>query len=255
MLVAAFAIAAVALSPAEFPAQPIPAEVRRGAELAQKRTNELLRDVSGARNRRSVECVFSGDRVAIGRWSNGYSKQSVEWAIRLSPGLMSRWLGFLQAREYWGDDELLSRWNAVRARLDGRLTFVVQLAAFPKLPTLDVGDPAEPRPEEVDDVRFVLTGQPAPHPMRALRLARWQARERSPLRDYKWWLDLDLGCALAPEFERDQAQPPSPFGDYHMAWYVVWTDERIDVGKALELRVLCRRKERTARFSLPRDAD
>ncbi|MCH8978247.1 MAG: hypothetical protein IH945_03265 [Armatimonadetes bacterium] len=195
--------------------------------------------------------VWRSDRQDIGWWSNGYEKKAVEHVTWLSPDLVSRWLGFLQAREYWPEEELLDRWDRIAAALGGSRTFVVELSAFPKLPTYEIGDYRRTTPEEIDNVRFVYTSGGRAMPMPAVRLAARQSRRRSDLEGFAWWQLLEFGGDLTGEFEAAVPEWPLPLGDYYRSWYLVSIEDPGD--DSFEVRVLSRRKERVARFVLQDD--
>src|SRR5689334_4109662 len=101
--------------PVRFPVEPIQIEVCRGEEVY--------------RAGKGIERTLMEDRQAIGYWFDGRVRKDVEEAIWVSPTMVSRWLGYLQAKERWPKLELLNRWAALRDQLDGSLTFVVRLTA------------------------------------------------------------------------------------------------------------------------------
>ena len=93
-----------------FPAEPIRSQVVVGAELAHAAPNLSLSDpVRSPEPRSGLGRIWKSDRKPVGWWSNGYEKKSVEHVTWLSPELISRWLGFLEAREFWRKDELQIR--------------------------------------------------------------------------------------------------------------------------------------------------
>jgi len=69
----------------------------------------------------------------------------IEIAVFLSPSLVSRRLGYLQAREGWTNDQLETRWQLARETLGGRLSFLVRVCSFPKIDLLEEA-PAENGP-------------------------------------------------------------------------------------------------------------
>lgn len=235
----------------QFPVEPIREHLVQGRLLGRSKPKISSRDLfHSPAPRTSFDSIWKSDMQNIGWWSNGYSKQPVEQVIWLSPELMSRWLGFLQAREYWSDDELLERWGAVRERLTGSYTFIVQLAAFPKLPTYGIGDYVRSTPEELLNVRFVMTSRATSLPLQARQLAFWQARKRDELKRFDWWRTFEFGWALTGEFDLPSEPPFLAVGDYYRAWYLVSIDTAPKFDR-FEVRTLSRRKERVASFEFP----
>jgi hypothetical protein len=256
-----------------FPETPLPLEVQRGAKIYAQH--------------KGIERTLLDDRVELGRWFNGHTKREVESAIWLSPGMASRWLGYLQAKEKWDDETLQSRWETASKQLDGKLTFVVQLAAFPKLGGLDMEPTGKADPAEVANVRFLFTsgpGLPETHeksyvpwdqnktvakyhpaakpidgkPLRleptVTLLASWQSREGNLLERFNWTQAIDWAEPFRGEFDKPLDAPMFPIGEYHAAWYLV----SVDLGSlpihplGFELRVFSPQKERIAHFELLR---
>ena len=240
-------LCAFALLVAGFPNAPLADQVALGRELARKEPRLEIRDLfRSPEPRSSLSRIWGPERQVIGLWSNGYQKTPVEHVLWISPALVSRWMGFLDSREYWEDEELASRWASTAKLLGGRKTFIVQLTAFPKMPTYGVGDYERTSPEEIENVRFVYTSGERSEPMQAQQLALWESRDRSDLENFPWWQYLPLGRFLTGEFEQPVIDEPLPLGDYYRAWYVVSVPENEDT--SFEVRVLSRRKERVAEF-------
>jgi hypothetical protein len=241
---------AVLLALATFPDAPLADQVAIGRSVATKEPRMSLRDLFRAPEPRSrVTEVLGKDKVDVGWWSNGYTKVPVEHVVWLSPGLVSRWLGFLEAREYWPQGELDKRWSYIDANYGDRRAFIVQLTAYPKLPTYGIGEYKRTTAEEIENVRFVYTSGERSERMEAVRLAQWQSREREDLEDFPWWHFAPFGGQLIGEFEQYVAEEPLPLGDYHRAWYLLWAEGD---DAQFEVRILSRRKERVAKFGRAR---
>lgn len=239
----------VACSGLSFPERPLSDEFARGAELANKKPELGAAALVGKHPRRhSVDVVWQEDRVWIGSWTNGHSPQKVEYAVWLSPALVSRWLGFLSAREHWPAGEADSRWAELRSGLDGRITIAVQLSAFPRLPILELSEGSKANRSEVEDVRFVLDTASGPHNPAVEEIAFWRARNRLSLDNFKWWLQSPITAPLAGEFE-EQAERPLPLGDYHRRWLLVTAPADLAPDGSFTLRILSERKERAASFN------
>ncbi len=198
----------------------------------------------------SIQMVYGEDQKTIGKWSNGWSQRPVEWALRLSPELISRWLGFRERRELWPEGELDRRWNLARDVVGDEAIFIVQISAFPKLST--AGGIGEEERAELEDFllnRFVVRADGQQIECRTFLIDRWQAREKATLDDYPWWQRTDFAHILGSEWE-GHPYKPLPLGDYHRAWY--WVSARMPEApvEKLELFLLSPNKERKAEFSL-----
>ena len=240
-------LCALALLVVAFPEAPLADQVAIGRALATKEPRLKFDDLfRSPEPRSSIDRIWGSDRVTVGLWSNGYVKVPTEHVVWVSPALVSRWLGFLSAREYWEEGELASRWAAVSREVGDRRLFVVQLTAFPKMPTYGIGDYERTTTEEIENVRFVYTAGERTERMEAVRIAQWQSRDRRDLEQFPWWQFLEVGRVLTGEFERPAIEEPLPLGDYHRAWYLVWVTDAEE--PRFEVRVLSRRKERVAEF-------
>ena len=236
-----------AYSGASYPSEPIPSQIEAGRAIAHASPglsmSELFRSPAP---RASSSRIWGRDKTAIGWWSNGYEQKPVEFVVWLSPALVSRWLGLLAAREYWPESELKRRWQDVSDTIGDRRAFVIQLSAFPTLPTYEIGDYVRTESNETRNVRFVYTSGDHVQEMDAELLASWESRERSDLDKFAWWQALPFGRSLTGEFEDPIADAPLPLGDYYRSWYLVWADGTDDT--KFEVRVLSKRKERVAKF-------
>lgn len=249
-------LAAAAIRPILFPRNPIPEEVLAGEKIY--------------RERKGPERTQLDDRVVIGRWFDGRTKRDVESAIWVSPSLLSRWLGYLNVREKWSLNEMENRYDAVARRLDGQITIIVQLSAFPKLDPLAVDADRLPGVSGLTDVRFLATyrkdresatGRDHQNSIRVLGriqprvtpLASLSAKDWRPLVEPRWYKLTPLLEPLVPEF--DQA----PFclydwvmGDYVTAYYLVEipVTTELENSEGFSLRIFSKGKERIADFSL-----
>lgn len=240
-------LCALALLVAAFPEAPLADQVALGRKIANAEPRFSLNDLVRPQiPRATFGKVWGADRQAIGWWSNGYVKLPAEDAVWVSPALVSRWLGFLSAREYWEEGELESRWKTISQAIGDRRLFIVQLTAFPKMPSYGISDYERTTPEEIENVRFVYSSGVKSVRMEAERLAQWQSRDRRDLDNFSWWQRLEFGPALTGEFEKSSFDEPLPLGDYYRAWYAVWVSGAEE--PAFEVRVLSRRKERVAKF-------
>lgn len=235
-----------------FPIDPISTEFERGGQIALRKPKFGTATVFTSPDPRvDLDAIFQEDRVGIGAWSNGNWKRTTETCTWLSPALMSRWLGFLARREMLPPLEIGRRWQVLRTELNEKATFVVRLAAYPKLPTFGVGDEERADLSDLDDVRFVVTVNGINLDVHAIQLARWQTRNRPDLDRYRWWLDTPLAEILNPEFEPRRNLRPFSLGEYHAAWYVLSADLPGETIHNLSVRVLSRRKARNATWKVP----
>ncbi len=212
------------------------------------------------------------DSAPIGWWWSGHDRIATDTATLFTPALASRWMGYLNASEHWPYGELRERWAALASRLDGRVTFIVQLSAFPKSDPLELGIVqdaddrsmrlsrcilAYPKPltralDESDNLRTDRTEgrvECEVTPLVRLSSDRWQS-----LMEPYWTALVPQLAALAPE----GTCGPSPYdfatGDFHTAYFLVDAPLSKEMEKAprLSLYVLGGSRERVATFKLAR---
>lgn len=267
----AFAAISMAFArPILFPPQPLERELARGVSLY----------ATG----KSVRHLFMEDRQSVGTWSDGLRKRDVEEVIWLSPALMSRWVGYLDALEKWPVGERQRRWEGIRAALDGSMSFAVRLSAFPKKDWHEGDYAARADESALSPLRFrltldgmtiprrpdtlftIVTGRyesPANWDLRELeigvcRLADRAARDRNALEQFPWHQLTPLAEWVTPEFEPrlDQAESIR-LGDYRSMW--LWVEARLDPNlmprNQFELRIFSARRERIATFAFGPRAD
>lgn len=255
-----------------FPAEPLAHEVARGVEVYRKA--------------KGIDRVLMEDRQIVGWWFDGRVKKGVEDVIRLSPAMLSRWLGYLEAREKWPPTEIQARWENLRRHLSGKNAFVVRLAAYPKQDLFGgLPEPSSAARDECLRVRFLLTtdgkylpdqvrnpapvsvrlaplpvpppGEPVPQyaqPLARLATSK-QGRDRADVSLDDWYLHVEVGRWLQPEFGGAPRGPSYalPIGDNFSALYWLEAPATFEFGaaKTLEVRVFSARKERVAAFQLP----
>lgn len=254
----------------EFPTEPIGSEIQRG--------------ISIYRQDRGYERLFQEDRKVIGWWFQGLHRRETEEAIWLSPRLVSRILGYLDAKEKWPEGERQRRWEAVSKLTSGTAMFAVRLSSFPKINLFDDSD-VSPNSEGIGplDWRLTLDGKLIPlasdanplipkstrfpgtlqtdwsrleAPLSVQNLATLLGRERVEVEGFPWYESCPLSQWIAPKFKSSKAFPLRYSGPYETQWFWVTADLRNGLRpiEQFELRILNERKERLAVFPLTHSA-
>src|SRR5579862_2939938 len=99
------------------------------------------------RRGQGIDRTLLADRVTLGTWFDGRVRRPVDTVTWVRPEVAARWFGYLAERDAWTNEVVQRRWSAARRELDGRMTFVAQLAAFPRLDPFEFGIGAPPKPE------------------------------------------------------------------------------------------------------------
>lgn len=235
------------LRDSSFPAQPDETQMKVGAATAKRKPNLSLATLTTSQDPRlGVESIYLGDRKDIGWWSNGYIKHATEYCLRLTPALMSRWVGFLQYREKLSPAQVQERWDQIQSELGNRGAVIVRLSAFPKQGMMGDGEEERANLADLNEVRFVVLVDGEQVEVGAHRLGSWEAKDRRTLEQFKWWLETPLAGVLSPEFEPGWNQRPVPLGGYHATWWLVSLPAGLSERQALSVHVLSKRKERVA---------
>jgi hypothetical protein len=249
--------------PLLFPPQPIATQVQRGVQLY----------TAGKR----LEFALEEDRKFVGSWFDGKRKRNVEEVIWISPELVSRWLGYLDAKEKWPAHEREMRWFELRNRLNQKLCFAVRLAAYPKIDFLE-GEESEPaKLDALGPLRFSITldgktipirpqgdgpiqrfsGAPVDWPRETLDaflhvIDERQSREAGPLEDFPWYQFAPVSHWLTPEFDVLPPRHAPRLGGYHSVW--LWVEAPLPeperIRSQFELRIFGPRRERIATFEV-----
>jgi hypothetical protein len=270
LVLAPFLFLALPIKPIDFPSLPIAKEIDAGVCIYALG--------------KGIDRLYLDDRRVVGLWFDGKVRQEADHVLWLSPSLISRWLGYLEAKEKWPDGELEGRWDALRAHLSGHMTFIVRLCSMPRIDPIEGEIDQKAQQEDSSDVRFLLTSSSPHKPSAATKdellgfaiprpvppvgrrrvsggirlepdvvaLSRVQSREVRQVLDEDWWLRAPFGKALTPEFSKPPCFDDYPLGDYFASTYLV----RFPIPKepfpanSFQLRIFSPRKERIADFSL-----
>ncbi len=221
-----------------FPEAPIQSELLRGAKVFSEK--------------KGIERTWMEDRKGFGTWFDGKVRRETDYALKLTPGLMCRWLGYLAAKEKWPPEKLAESWAKIREELGGNHWFVVRISAFPKLDLFD-GSPSDSvNPSTLDSIRFQITfnGPRLPRsktfdpifgyvptqegisetPEGVIYASSQvekgptvQTRHWKEIGDLSWVETSRMASVLLPEFYEPKVAGGLPLGDYHARWYMVWT--------------------------------
>ncbi|MDI9641344.1 hypothetical protein QPK87_06695 [Kamptonema cortianum] len=246
MTFSAFALA-VALG---FPEEPVEGSFLEGQALATRQHGiepfHSLRVSSPTAERARIPSIYQRDQKVIGTWFDRTKKIETEWVLSLTPNLVSRWLGYLDIREGWTQDEAQTRWKSIRNEIAGREVFLVTLSAFPSQSPFGVFEERANSPEETVQVRFLIESAEGRQELQAFLLHSRRAKSRQELDSVAWWDYSPFAKQLSFSMAGRDEPPLIQRGDYYRTWWWVWTDEPLP--ESYELKVLSVRKIRTARF-------
>lgn len=267
---AVLALMTIPLRPLDFPKQPIARELDEGVRVY--------------RHGKGLDRLYQDDRKVTGTWFDGKVRRDADHVLWLSPSLISRWLGYLEAKEKWPEGELERRWTALRMDLGGRMSFVVRVCTMPRMDLLEGEISERIAPIDPKQLRFLWTSSLPPRPSVPARmdviglirqretplnqsrryvggmrvepkqclLSEFWSRSASEVLKEDWWMRVPFGEALKSEFDCLDSSYAVPLGDFYSATYLVSLPlpEGPLAGPGFELRSFSPRKERVARFEL-----
>lgn len=191
----------------------------------------------------------------LSRWWNGKTYRPIEFVWWFSPEYVSLRLGYLARKEGWKEGELSKRWQRIRHDRKGKLSFIVQVAAAPKVDLLSGEKAWETDTKDLENVHFVLiVGKDAFVPAKTELVHAQRTREEYLLSRFPWHQFAPGGDLLR---EKTEEPLPSalPIGEYYLHLYVVefstkelqkiWNES-----SNLYLEIRSRGKERIAVFPL-----
>jgi len=125
----------------EFGNTPIPAEFEEGQKIFKRK--------------KGIDRTEKDARIVIGKWFDGEQMQNVEEAVFLTPGLLSRWLGF-QTASGIPKETVENSWKQCTAQFSGKSLAIIRLA---RLGTVDPHDGDVENVaaiEAIDNVQFEM---------------------------------------------------------------------------------------------------
>ncbi|HWP30612.1 MAG TPA: hypothetical protein VNK96_02660 [Fimbriimonadales bacterium] len=225
----------------EFDKEPVSEFVAEGKRLAENK-------------KPAYTTAFPFQKV-LSRWWNGKTYRPIEFVWWFSPEYVSLRLGYLARKEGWKEGEISKRWRQIRQDRKGKLSFIVQLAAAPKVDILSGEKAWETDTKDLENVHFVLiVGKEIFHPTKAEIVHARRTREEYLLSRFPWHQFAPGGNLLREETE-EPLPSALPIGEYYLHLFIVefstkelqkiWNES-----SNLVLEIRSRGKERTAVFSL-----
>jgi len=225
----------------EFGKEPLSEFVTEGKRLAERKMP-------------AYTTTFPFQKV-LSRWWNGKTYRPIEFVWWFSPEYVSLRLGYLARKEHWKEEEISKRWQQIRQEMKGKVSFIVQLAAAPKVDVLSGEKAWETDTNDLEDVHFVLiTGEDAIRPTKAEIVHARRTREEHLLSRFPWH-QFAPGKNLLWEDAEESLPSALPIGEYYLHLYSVeFSTKRLqkkwNENSNLILEIRSRGKERHAVFPL-----
>lgn len=106
-------------------------------------------------HKKGIDRTQKDARVVIGQWFDGDRKQTVEEAVFITPGLLGRWLGYMQAAGT-SQEAVDKYWADCSSMFAGKTTVIVRLARLSAIDMIDGDLDNSAKPDALDNVQLFL---------------------------------------------------------------------------------------------------
>ena len=120
---------------------PIEAELQEGKKIFAKK--------------KGIDRTEKDARVVIGQWFDGERLRPVEEAVFVTPGLLSRWLGY-QLSSGTTPDDVQATWNKCSGQFSGKTVTVIRLARLCAVDMIDGDVDNSAKPDALDNVKIQI---------------------------------------------------------------------------------------------------
>lgn len=103
--------------------------------------------------KKGIDRTEKDARIVIGKWFDGTRIEPVEELIFLTPGLLSRWLGY-QMSAGAAKEEIEASWSKCSAQFSGKGMAMIRLARLCTVDPIDADTDNSANPSALDDIRI-----------------------------------------------------------------------------------------------------
>jgi hypothetical protein len=221
----------------EFGESPIEAEFLEGQKIYARK--------------KGIDRTEKDARVVIGNWFDGERLQVVEEAVFLTPGLLSRWLGYQQASGTSKEDVDKS-WQQFTSQFAKRPSTLIRLARLDTVDPIDGNVESTASPTSLDDVKIDVRQVGKDWKKLNYRVVQ-DLLERNPsevLRE-TWSQVLAKFAAWPCEPTTNDLMPILRWGKNRRISLIAETPE-LEAGSKCELKIVEKDRTRTIRFTYPK---
>lgn len=221
----------------EFGEAPIAAEFAEGQKIYAKK--------------KGIDRTEKDARVVIGNWFDGERLQVVEEAVFLTPGLLSRWLGYQQASGTSKEDVDRS-WKQFTAQFEKQPSTFIRLARLDTVDPVDGNVEATANPTSLDDVKIDVRQIGKDWQKVNYRVVQ-DLLERNPTEVLRetWDQVLAKFSAWPSEATTNELMPLIRWGKNRRVSLIAETP-KLEPGSKCELKIVEKDRTRTIRFTYPK---
>jgi hypothetical protein len=190
-------------------------------------------------------------RVVIGKWFNGESTQTVEEAIFITPGFLSRWLGYQQAAGT-PSEETQSAWIKCSGQFSNKSIVVIRLARLCTVDFIDGDIDNSAKPDCLDNVTFQIRQAAKPWiPVKYRTVQDIQQRRPEEVLKERWDEILAKFTAWPSKPTENDLIPDIRWGLNRRVTYIAETPA-IEANSLCELKIVEKDRTRTIAFRYPK---
>lgn len=105
--------------------------------------------------RKGIDRTEKDARIVVGKWFDGEHLQPVEEIVFVTPGLLSRWLGYQQSSGTT-DEGVVSSWKKCTAQFSGKTLALVRLARLCTVDMIDGDVDNSAKPTALDSIKIQI---------------------------------------------------------------------------------------------------
>lgn len=216
---------------------PIPAEFEEGQKIYSRK--------------KGIDRTEKDARVVIGKWFDGDRTQNVEEAIFLTPGLLSRWLGYQQASGNT-KDSVTQAWKQFSTKYASKSVALIRLARLGTVDPVDGDVQYSTKPEAIDNVRIEMREEGREWQSVTYRVVQ-DIQERQPsdvLRET--WDQVLAACSAWPSTPSSNSLVPEVRWGQNRRVSLLAETPSEPLGSKCEFRIVEKDRTRVIPFTYPK---
>ena len=202
-------------------------------------------------HKKGIDRTQKDARVVIGQWFDGERTQTVEEAIFITPGFLSRWLGYMQAAGT-SQDDVDKHWANCTPMFAEKTTVIIRLARLCTVDMIDGDVDNSAKPDALDNVQIFI--HPVGSPWQPVKYRTVQdILQRRPEEVLKETWDQ-----IMPKFSpwpgkatENDLNPEIRWGLNRRVSYMAET-EKLPAGSKCELKIVEKDRTRVIPFNYPK---
>jgi hypothetical protein len=190
-------------------------------------------------------------RVVLGQWFDGERLEPVEEAVFLTPGLLSRWLGYQKSAGTPQDDIDMS-WSKCYSQFSGKNMAIIRLARLSAVDIVDGDVDNSGNPGALDSVKIqIRQGSNSWNPISTRTVQDIQQRRPEEVLKETWDQILAKFTAWPSKATENDLMPEVKWGKNRRITLMAEVG-KFDAGSKCDFRIIEKDRTRTIPFTFPK---